>query len=521
MAKSVTTIPATLTKFSSKPITNAKRKVAGYARVSTDHDEQFTSYEAQVSYYTDYIKQHDDWMFVDVFTDDGISGTHTAKRDGFNRMISEALSGNIDLIVTKSVSRFARNTVDSLTTIRKLKDKGVECYFEKENIWTFDSKGEVLLTIMSSLAQEESRSISENILWGQRKRMADGKVTLAYSSFLGYDRGEDGNLVVNPEQAKTVRFIFKSFLEGRTPYAIANRLMEMGYKTGTGRTSWGSESVVRILKNEKYAGNAILQKTYKADLLAKRKVNNGEVQKYYVTDNHEAIISKEEYDMVQQELESRKNSLRQHSSKSIFTDKIICGDCGKAFGSKVWHSTDKYRRTIWQCNAKFKNAEKCTTPHLTENEIKEAFVKALNQFIENKDNIIPDLKAIQNLLMNTTELETQLADSQAELEIASGLLNGYFNGNPVTEQDIASGRFEAIQERYNKAKKNTDDLIAKINDRKNRNRQIQHFINKVEKLNMTFDSFDENAWLGLANHMTIYSKDKITVTFKCGTEIAI
>ena len=238
-------------------------------------------------------------------------------------MISEALAGNIDLIITKSVSRFARNTVDSLTTIRKLKEKGVECYFEKENIWTFDSKGEVLLTIMSSLAQEESRSISENILWGQRKRMADGKISLAYSNFLGYDKGEDGGLVINPEQAKTVRYIFKSFLEGKTPYTISRELMDLGYKTGTGRTTWGAESVVRILRNEKYAGNAVLQKTYKTDLLSKRKVNNGEVQKYFVSDSHEAIISEEEYDMVQQELEARKNSLRQHSAKSIFTDRII------------------------------------------------------------------------------------------------------------------------------------------------------------------------------------------------------
>ena len=519
MARSVTAIPATLTRFSSKPITNAKRKVAGYARVSTDKDEQFSSYEAQVSYYTDYIKQHDDWIFVDVFTDDGISGTHTAKREGFNRMISEALAGNIDLIITKSVSRFARNTVDSLTTIRKLKEKGVECYFEKENIWTFDSKGEVLLTIMSSLAQEESRSISENILWGQRKRMADGKISLAYSNFLGYDKGEDGGLVINPEQAKTVRYIFKSFLEGKTPYTIAHELMELGYKTGTGRTTWGAESVVRILRNEKYAGNAVLQKTYKTDLLSKRKINNGEVQKYFVSDSHEAIISEEEYDMAQQELEARKNSLRQHSAKSIFTDRIICGDCGKAYGSKVWHSTDKYRKVIWQCNAKFKNEQKCSTPHLTEDEIKEVFVKALNKFIVNKDNIIPDLKAIRAMLMDTTQLEKQLTEAQAELDVAAGLLNSYFNGKPITEEDVASGRFEAMQERYNIAKQKTDSLTNQINELKNRSQRMQRFISKVEKLNTPFDDFSSEMWLGLADHMTVYSKDKITVTFRCGTEI--
>ena len=197
MAK-VITIPATRSRYTAVPINSRdKRKVAGYARVSTDHEEQQTSYEAQVDYYTNYINGREDWELVSVYTDEGISGTSTAKREGFNKMVADALDGRIDLIITKSVSRFARNTVDSLTTIRKLKDHKVECYFEKENIWTFDSKGELLLTIMSSLAQEESRSISENVTWGQRKRFADGKVTVPFKRFLGYDRGgEDRKSVV-------------------------------------------------------------------------------------------------------------------------------------------------------------------------------------------------------------------------------------------------------------------------------------------------------------------------------------
>ena len=193
MAKSVTKIPQTRNIFTAAPITGiAKRKVAGYARVSTDSDEQFTSYEAQVDYYTRYIQSHPEWEFVKVYTDEGISGTDTRHREGFNEMIEDALAGKIDLIVTKSVSRFARNTVDSLVTIRKLKEHGCECYFEKENIFTFDGKGELLITIMSSLAQEESRSISENVTWGHRKRMADGKVSVAYST---YQRQRDDRLL--------------------------------------------------------------------------------------------------------------------------------------------------------------------------------------------------------------------------------------------------------------------------------------------------------------------------------------
>ena len=188
MAKSVTTIPATLSRFTAAPINSTKkRRVAAYARVSTDNEEQLTSYEAQVDYYTNYIQGREDWEFAGVYTDEGITGTNTKKREGFKSMVADALAGKIDLIITKSVSRFARNTVDSLTTIRSLKEHNVECYFEKENIWTFDGKGELLLTIMSSLAQEESRSISENCTWGQRKRFADGKVTVPFNRFLGYE----------------------------------------------------------------------------------------------------------------------------------------------------------------------------------------------------------------------------------------------------------------------------------------------------------------------------------------------
>lgn len=224
--------------------------MAGYARVSTDRDEQLTSYEAQVEYYTHYIKGRSDWKFAGIYTDEGISGTNTKHREGFKRMIADALAGKIDLIITKSVSRFARNTVDSLTTVRKLKDKGIEIYFEKENIWTLDAKGELLITIMSSLAQEESRSISENVTWGHRKRFADGKVSLAFSHFLGYDKGPNGNLVVNKEQAKIVKLIYRLYLSGYTFHSIAKELTEQKIPTPAGCKIWRANTIRSILMNE-------------------------------------------------------------------------------------------------------------------------------------------------------------------------------------------------------------------------------------------------------------------------------
>ena len=267
----VITIPASRTLFTQANIAEIrKRKVAAYARVSTDSEEQQTSYEAQVDYYQTLIQNREDWDFVSVYTDAGISGTSIKHRGGFNSMIQDALAGNIDLIVTKSVSRFARNTVDSLTTIRQLKAKGIECYFEKENIWTFDGKGELLITIMSSLAQEESRSISENVKWGHRKRFADGKVTVPFKRFLGYDKGENGNLVINEKEAVIIRMIYRNFLEGLTPHKIASLLTARGILSPGGKSKWNPNAVRSILSNEKYKGDALLQKSYTVDFLTKK-----------------------------------------------------------------------------------------------------------------------------------------------------------------------------------------------------------------------------------------------------------
>lgn len=333
----ITVIPASKTLHSKMPLNaQSRRKVAGYARVSTDSEEQLTSYEAQVDYYTKYIRSNPDWEFVDVYTDEGIFATNTRHRDGFNRMIADALAGKIDLIVTKSVSRFARNTVDSLTAVRKLKEHGTEVYFEKEGIYTFDSKGELLITIMSSLAQEESRSISENVTWGQRKRFADGKVSLPYKSFLGYRKGPDGLPEIVPEEAEIVREIYKLFVQGKTVNWIATHLTSKGIPTPRGKEKWQTSTIESILTNEKYKGSAVLQKKFTVDFLSKKmKVNEGEVPQYIVDQSHPAIIDPEEWQKVQNEMAVRKAKGKHHNSLSPFSAKIVCGDCGEFYGSKV------------------------------------------------------------------------------------------------------------------------------------------------------------------------------------------
>ena len=292
MNKSITVIPArkrvgnTVNK-EVKP----KLRVAAYCRVSTDSDEQATSYDAQVEHYTNFIQKNEEWEFAGIFADDGITGTSTKKRDEFNRMIEECMAGNIDMIITKSISRFARNTLDCLKYIRQLKDKNIAVFFEKENINTMESKGEVLLTIMASLAQQESQSLSQNVKLGIQYRYQQGEVQVNHKRFLGYTKDENKQLVIDPEGAEVVKRIYREYLEGASLLQIARGLEADGILTAAGKAKWRPETLKKILQNEKYIGDALLQKTYTVDFLSKKRVkNNGIVPQYYVENSHEPII---------------------------------------------------------------------------------------------------------------------------------------------------------------------------------------------------------------------------------------
>ena len=522
--KRVQTIPATLGRFTSSPIVSSKkRKVAGYARVSTDHDEQFTSYTAQVEYYTRYIREHDDWEFVNVYTDEGITGTSTKKREGFKQMIADALAGKIDLILTKSVSRFARNTVDSLTTIRKLKDNGTEVYFEKENIWTFDAKGEVLLTIMSSLAQEESRSISENCTWGQRKRFADGKVTVSFKNFLGYDRGTDGNLVVNQEQAKIVKMIYGLFLKGLTPYYIAKKLTDEKISSPGGASKWYPSTVRSILSNEKFKGDALLQKSFCEDFLTKKmKINKGEVPQYYVENNHEAIIDPQTFDMVQVELARRATGRGRHSGVHLFSGKIKCGDCGGWYGNKVWHSTDKFRKTMWQCNQKYRDRNKrCTSPSLNEQYVRDCFTKAVNQLIKNSSNAVEACEDALSKILDISDLEQKNQELSTEMQKLDSEMRQMIKENAAIVQDQFDfkKRYDEITIKFQETEGQKSKIELKIRDLIERRSIIENFIKKLKEQNGEISEFNESLWSGLLEYVTAYAGGRLVFRFKNGSEI--
>ena len=521
----VTVIPASVNPFNHKPShVLQKRRVAGYARVSTDSDEQFTSYEAQVDYYTEYIQSRSDWEFVSVYTDEGISGCSTKHREGFREMITDALNGKIDLIVTKSVSRFARNTVDSLVTIRQLKEKGVEVYFEKENIYTFDGKGELLLTIMSSLAQEESRSISENVTWGQRKRFADGKVNLPYKHFLGYDRGENGEPVINEEEAEIVRLIYRLFLEGKTPVMICKQLEEMQIPTPSGKPVWSKTTVTSILQNEKYKGDALLQKCFTVDFLSKRtKANTGEVPQYYVENSHPAIIVPEEWEQVQAEFVRRKAMGGTYSGKDALSARLVCEDCGGFFGSKVWHSTDKYRKVIWQCNNKWKKNVHCQTPILDSGTVRRMFLEAYEQFMEMREQVLENCALIRLSLTDLRDWDAAIAAQVEEAEIVAELVRTAVKKNASSDEseEAFRGSYEALCKRHEKATAERNRLQKERESRVRQAKAITQFMREVRKNPAMLDAWDDSIWTVMVKHAIVHRDGDLTFVFADGTEIRI
>ena len=524
MAKKIRVIPAT--KNTTAIYTEdsvQKRKVAGYARVSTGSDEQFTSYEAQVEYYTNYIKSHSDWEFVGIYTDEGISATSTKHRKGFKSMIADALDGKINLIVTKSVSRFARNTVDSLTTIRKLKENNVECYFEKENIWTFDSKGELLITIMSSLAQEESRSISENVTWGQRKRIAEGRVSLAYSNFLGYDKGDDENapLVINPEQAKVVKKIYSLYISGKSYQNIAHILMDEGIPTPAGKKKWSTTTIKSILTNEKYKGDARLQKSFTTDFLTKKsKINEGEVPQYYIENSHEAIISPEEWDLVQDIMKRRSNQKTGFRGTTIFSSKIVCCDCWAFYGRKVWHSTDKYRKVVLSCNYKYADGKpKCNSPTLTEDELKTRFLSAYNKVLADKKRYIVYYLDAKKLLPNTDEIKAKMAALMQETKELSKQIQDYTDDSTTQQSQENIEKYNTSMDKYNKDKSDYNDLFQLLSDTESKKCSINVFVESLSNHDKPLTEFDETLWSSIIHKVYTKKDGGLVFTFNVGLEI--
>ena len=342
-----------------------------------------------------------------------------------------------------------------------------------------------------------------------------------FSRFLGYDRGEDGNLVVNREEAKTVKLIYGDFLAGLSCYAIAEKLTAMGVKTPAGKDKWSQGTVKRILQNEKYAGNALLQKSYIADFLTKKQVvNHGEVPQYFVEDNHEAIIEPAVFDRVQDMLKERSKK-KGYSGVTIFSSRIRCGCCGGWYGSKVWHSTDKYRRVIWQCNSKFKDQTRCQTPHLTEDEIREAFNRVVNSLITDRKEVLTELWSVRDMLTGTEELEKEQRKLAEQMNVDADAVQNLIaeNARVAQNQEEYTIRYDTLVSRFETTKAEFDKTTADISARGIRRRELERFIQSIEKLPEMVTEFDEALWGSLVDHLTINAKDDIVFTLTSGMEI--
>jgi len=513
----VMVIPAMHIVGTQKPTGEAqKTRVAAYCRVSTEFEEQESSYEVQVEHYTNYIKSKPEWELVDIYADDGISATNTAKRDEFKRMIQDCRDGKIDMILTKSISRFVRNTLDCLKYTRELKERNIAVYFEKENINTLDSKGEVFLTIMAALAQQESESLSANVRLGLQFRNQQGKIQINHNRFLGYTKDGNGNLVIVPEEAEIVRRIYAEYMDGQSFQRIKRGLEADGIRNGAGNTKWHETNIKQILTNEKYIGDALLQKTYTINTLEKKRVvNNGIATKYYVEGSHEPIISKDVFLRVQAEITRRANitaggKKRTYSSRYALSSIVLCGHCGDIFRRVVWQNRGN-KIIVWRCVSrvlKKQSGVDCPARTLREEELQAAVVTAINDAYYQQNGIIPLLQNnVQKILKKDMEerltlVEAALKEKQAELLKA--------------EKDQVNEIGEAIIN-LREERQGILTEIAKNTELKERVDDISAFLGEQTE---ALTEYSEAMVRRLIEKVTVYD-EKLTVEFKSGLTIDV
>jgi DNA invertase Pin-like site-specific DNA recombinase len=439
-------------------------------------------------------------------------------------MIKDALDGKINLIITKSISRFARNTLDTISYVRKLKEKGVGVFFEKENLWTLDSKRELILTILASIAQEESRSISQNVQWGKRVAFQSGKVSFAYSNFLGYKKVDD-KIVVIEKEAEIVKKIYSDFLvKGKTPTGIAKELKRLEIKTPSGKNNnWTTNNIISILTNEKYKGDALLQKTFTENYLDQTIIKNtGQIPQYYVENSHPAIIDKDMWELVQIEIKRRDNLGAKYSSSDIFASKLICSDCGGFYGKKKWHSNTKYERFVYQCNRKFhKGKDKCMTPNLMEDDIKQKFIQAYNLTMKDKNRIIEDTTEIINLLTDTSQLDKDIETMNDDLAVIAELVNRLIKENSKSSINLEeyNKKYEELSLRYERTKEKQNDLIQARDNKKAQALSMKSFLANLKKVDDELSDWNEYVWMLLVESATVHRDKSISFKFHNGKEV--
>ena len=509
-------------------------RVAAYCRVSTDQEQQANSYQVQIEYYTDYINSNPEWTLAGIFADEGITGTSTEKRTAFRQMIRLCKQRRIDLILCKSQSRFSRNTLDSLKYIRMLKDLGIGVIFEKEHLNTLTEYSEFILTLHSSFAQAESESISRNVSLGVQMAFREGKVRYSYRGWLGYRKGEDGRPEIIPQEAEAVRLIYQLYLDGLSVKAIADRLMQKGILNKNGEPEWRHDMVLRILKNEKYAGDALLQKQYTADCITHKRVkNNGERPMYFVEDCHPAIIDRATFHLVQQEIARRASKRKvsdkcvteqgRYSSKYALTELMICGECGTPYRRVTWNVHGK-KQIVWRCISRLDHGSRyCkNSPSIHEEPLQKAIVDAINEYHGCAGEIAGILRAGTEAVLTgqmdgeVTAIEKRLAEiDKARNDMIRLIVSG------TVGNDALDAEFQKLHDEEEKLSETITLLKEQSAADDTVQRQIDAALSQISAEQFTMTEFDEVTVRRLLECVRVIDKTHLQIIFKGGYEVAV
>ena len=510
-------------------------RVAAYCRVSTDDEEQLTSYEAQKNYYTDKIMTNKEWTMAGIFADEGITGTSARKRPEFLRMIRQCKQGKIDIVLTKSISRFARNTVDCLNYVRALKELGIAVIFEKENMNTLEVDSEILITMLGAFAQSESESISANVRWGIRQAMKEGKATIQYKYLYGYRKGDDSKPEIIPDQAEVVRKIYDLFLSGTPVRGIQEYLNANSVPNINGESKWARSAIDSILTNEKYCGDVLLQKTYIDDCINKKvKKNTGQLPMYLVQNHHEGIISRETFDAAQAELArrsagkspSKKNAptgRSRYSSKYALSDRLYCGECGTRYQRCTWRNRDGSKRIVWRCVSRVDYGNKYChdSPTLDEEPLHRAILAAINSAVKDKDNIVYNLKSamekelapVAGQQLSLSEIDSQL--EQLNTEFSKALAEASESG----DQAAYSDRFREIMQKQTALKVQRDEIQGMLAESGKAAAHIEQCRQAAETTPSAISEWDEALIRQVVESVTAETGNEIIVALRSGASI--
>ena len=529
----VRVIPPTINTQESIREKYKQLRVVAYCRVSTKQEEQLNSYETQKNYYTEKINAEPNWTLAGIFADKGITGTSIKKRDEFKKMIRLCRQGKVDMIITKSISRFARNTVDCLVYIRKLKEMGVDVFFEEQGIHSTQPGAEFYITIYGSIAQSESENISANVKWGKEQSAREGKVAFHYKNFLGFRKGEDGRPEIVPEQAQVIQFIYDSFLSGDSIGGIKDKLEELRIPSPSGKAEWHYTTIQSILKNEKYKGDGIINKTYIEDCISKKvRLNNGERVKFYVENNHEGIISSEKYALVQEELARRtskpkikqkgtKTEQGKYSSKYALTELLVCGECKTPYRRCTWTMKGQ-KKIVWRCINRLDYGKKYChkSPTIEESVLQCAIMKAIGRTAMQNAEVLRTLKLHIGMGLDMSETEDKSLDIQIRIAEIEAEFKAMLNAvSSETLEAFDEGKATVLMNEKN----NLQQQLAQIAERKQKRANVKTRLDDIftilDGLKNHPMEYDDRIVRQIIECIVVESKEQIKIVFVGGLEV--